>query len=264
MIRFPNGPLKTYIFYDNRFLYVLLKKSRNKPYAFLAMLHIFCLECFPLRRIIKIIFKNRAIQCLLFFYSWKTPPGGKKSFAECQKPGCSDEHPVVVDLEVGCVLLKFGFVSSSSYWGGWWSGLWVGREGRYAVGPFWWKALQGSSRSAIHLPSVSQSQYLCLQVTGGEAAPASWISIPMVALTHWECFLFFWRRQLWFWPLVLLCYFGGSFVCVAFLFAGEWLMSPQFQRVHLPPQHPIIDQFPKHPHCQRFLNVWCRFVFGVL
>ena len=42
----------------------------------------------------------------------------------------------------------------------------------------------------------------------------------------------------------------GSFdVCfppfgwVAFLFAGEWLMSPQFQRAHLPPQHPIINQF---------------------
>ena len=31
---------------------------------------------------------------------------------------------------------------------------------------------------------------------------------------------------------------------VAFLVAGEWLMSPQFQRVHLPPQHPMIDQFP--------------------
>ena len=29
-----------------------------------------------------------------------------------------------------------------------------------------------SSRSAIHLPSVSQSHYLCLQVMGGEADPA--------------------------------------------------------------------------------------------
>ena len=29
-----------------------------------------------------------------------------------------------------------------------------------------------SSRSAIHFPSVPQSHYLCLQVTGGEAAPA--------------------------------------------------------------------------------------------
>ena len=44
--------------------------------------------------------------------------------------------------------------------------------------------------------------------------------------------------------LVSLWYFGGSFVWVAFLFPGEFLMSPQFQRVHLPPQHPIIDQFP--------------------
>ena len=32
-----------------------------------------------------------------------------------------------------------------------------------------------------------------------------------------------------------------SVVWVAFLFAGEWLMSPKFQRVHLPPQHPIIE-----------------------
>ena len=55
---------------------------------------------------------------------------------------------------------------------------------------------------------------------------------------------FFSRGQLRFWPLVSLWYFGGSFVWVAFLFAGEYLMSPQFQRVHLPPQHPIIDQFP--------------------
>ena len=38
--------------------------------------------------------------------------------------------------------------------------------------------------------------------------------------------------------------FWRSFIWAAFLFAGEWLMSPQFQRVHLPPQHPIIDQFP--------------------
>ena len=34
--------------------------------------------------------------------------------------------------------------------------------------------------------------------------------------------------------LVLLWYFGGFFVWVAFLFAGEWVMPPQFQRVYLP------------------------------
>ena len=69
----------------------------------------------------------------------------------------------MVDLEVGCVLLKFGFVPSSSYWSGWWSCLWVGRADRYAVGPFWWKAVQGSSRSAIHLPSVTQSHYFAFR-----------------------------------------------------------------------------------------------------
>ena len=37
---------------------------------------------------------------------------------------------------------------------------------------------------------------------------------------------------------------GGSFVWVAFLFAGEWLMPPQVRTVHLTPQHPIIVQFP--------------------
>ena len=31
---------------------------------------------------------------------------------------------------------------------------------------------------------------------------------------------------------------------VGFLFGGEWLMSPQFRKVHLPSQHAIIDQFP--------------------
>ena len=48
----------------------------------------------------------------------------------------------------------------------------IGAGGGLGVGPFWWKAVQVSSRSVIHLLSVSQSHYLCLQVTGGEAAPA--------------------------------------------------------------------------------------------
>ena len=43
--------------------------------------------------------------------------------------------------------------------------------------------------------------------------------------------------------LALLWYFVFLFAG-AFLFAGEWLMSPQFQRVHLPTQWPITDQFP--------------------
>ena len=52
-------------------------------------------------------------------------------------------------------------------------------------------------------------------------------------------FPFFLRGQLSFLPLILW-YFDGSFVWLGFLFAGEWQMSPQFQRV----PHPIIDQFP--------------------
>ena len=41
----------------------------------------------------------------------------------------------------------------------------------------------------------------------------------------------------------LVVVFRRLLVWIAFLFAAQWLMSPQFQRVHLPPQHPIIDQF---------------------
>ena len=47
-----------------------------------------------------------------------------------------------------------------------------------------------------------------------------------------------------FWPLLSLWYLGGSFVLLAFVFAGECLISLKFQRVHLPPQWPItITQF---------------------
>ena len=56
-------------------------------------------------------------------------------------------------------------------------------------------------------------------------------------------FPLFLKKTAVFLALVLLWYFGCSFVWVTFLFAGEWLMSPQFQMVHLSPQHQIIDQF---------------------
>ena len=104
--------------------------------------------------------------------------------------------------------------------------------------------------NSLGIQSIYHPLAICLPVSlplpsgHGRWSGSCWISILMVALTYWECFLFFWRRQLWFWPLVLLWYFGGSFVWVAFLFAGEWLLLPQFQRVHLHPQHQIIDQFP--------------------
>ena len=41
-------------------------------------------------------------------------------------------------------------------------------------------------------------------------------------------------------------------------------MSPQFQRVHLTPQYPIMDKFPYHLYSPRFLSIWCRFVLGIL
>ena len=59
-------------------------------------------------------------------------------------------------------------------------------------------------------------------------------------------------------------HFGGSFVRVAFLLAGDCIMSSQFLKVHLPSQWPITDQFPKHLYCRRCLSVWCRFVLGGL
>ena len=46
------------------------------------------------------------------------------------------------------------------------------------------------------------------------------------------------RLAVVFWRLLRL----GSF-----LFAGEWIMSPQFQMAHLPTQWPITDQFPLTP-----------------
>ena len=44
-----------------------------------------------------------------------------------------------------------------------------------------------------------------------------------------------------FWVLISLWYFGGSIVWEAFLFAGEWLMSPKFQRIHLTPQWSVAN-----------------------
>ena len=99
------------------------------------------------------------------------------------------------------------------------------------------------------LPFVSQSHYLCLQVMGGEAAPVgsgflwwhwrigyvstlseedSWCSGPRLAVVLWR--------------LLRL----GSF-----LFAIEWIMSPQFQMAHLPTQWPITDQFPLTPRLSK-------------
>ena len=47
-IGFLQGPLKTYIFYANRFLYDLLKKSKTKT-SCIIVIHIFCLLGFFLK-----------------------------------------------------------------------------------------------------------------------------------------------------------------------------------------------------------------------
>ena len=68
----------------------------------------------------------------------------------------------------------------------------------------------------LHLPSVSQSYYLCFLVTW-RWYDSCWIWIPGGSLTHMFLFL----EPLLLWPLVSLWYFGGSFVRVIFLCAGE-------------------------------------------
>ena len=110
--------------------------------------------------------------------------------------------------------------------------------------PILMKADQGSYISAIHLPSVSPvSLRLPFHVTGGEVANVGSVVLWWHGPFGYDSSSL--RGQLMFWPLVPLWYFGDSFVRVAVLFAGDWLMSPQFESVHLP-QWPITDQFHYH------------------
>ena len=82
-----------------------------------------------------------------------------------------------------CVLVSYGSPSSRLYlaqvririsrlllWDG------VGLEGRTAVRAFWWQAVQGSCRSAIHFPFISSLTAFasCLGRWGGSC----WIRIP--------------------------------------------------------------------------------------
>ena len=120
------------------------------------------------------------------------------------------------------------------------SGLWVGREGRNAVGQFGWNAVQGSIMSICHPFAICLPVSLPLPSGHEKLGGSCWIWIPMVALTYWVT-LYFLRVQLMFW--LLLWYFICSCFWVAFLFARGWLMSPPFQRVHPPPRWPITDHF---------------------
>ena len=170
---------------------------------------------------------------------------------------------MAVHPEVCCVWHEFGFISSSSHWGG--GGLVcdsVGKAEKCCQPVFWWKAVLGSCRSAIHFHS--SCSLTTLAVWSREVRPLllDWV-IPMVALTRLVCFLFFWSRQLMFWPFVSLWCFGGPFVWVAFLCAGELLISPQIPRVYLLPQWLITDQFPWYLYCPKYLRVSCLFVLDV-
>ena len=71
-------------------------------------------------------------------------------------------------------------------------------------------------------------------------------------------FLIFWRGQL-FWPLVWVWYFGGFFVWVAFLLAGDRLMSFQFRKIQLP-----LANSRSILYCKRCLSVYRLFIFGGL
>ena len=62
-------------------------------------------------------------------------------------------------------------------------------------------------------------------------------------------------------PFVSLWYFGGSFVWVAFLFAGECLMSPPIPKV--PPSSKVTN-YRLTPILSKVFNIGCRFVLGFL
>ena len=80
---------------------------------------------------------------------------------------------MVVDLEVGCVRLKFGFVLPPLIEAG--GGLVCESVGKVDMLSAHFDGKQ--SRDLVDLPSTchpspSLTYYVCLQVTGGEAAPA--------------------------------------------------------------------------------------------
>ena len=153
-------------------------------------------------------------------------------------------HDILHDYpEVGCVRLRFGFVSSSSYCAG--GGLVCVSVGKADMLSAHFDGKQ--SRDPVDLPSTCHPSpsVTTFEFRSREVKPL------LLDLNYYGGTdplgmfpLFFLKGQLRFWPLVSLWYFCGFFGWVAFPFPGEWLMSPQFQRVHLPPQHPIIDQFP--------------------
>ena len=84
--------------------------------------------------------------------------------------------------------------------------------------------MQRSCRSVIYLPSISQAHYLCLRVIGGEAAPVESDSYDG---THpFRMIPPFLKRTDDVLAPRLSVVFRQLSVWVAFLLAGDWLISP--------------------------------------
>ena len=128
---------------------------------------------------------------------------------------------MVVDLEVGCVRLKFGFVSSSLIEAG--GGLVCESVGKADMLSVHFDGKQ--SRDPVDLPSVSRSHNHAFR---SREVKLLLLDLDSYCITDPLGMFPLFLMKLWFWPLVLLWYFGGSFVWEAFLSAGEWLISPQF------------------------------------
>ena len=97
------------------------------------------------------------------------------------------------------------------------------------------------------MTSVSKSHYICVQVTGGEAALVEsgfiWCHSPL------GMFPIFLKRA----ADVLATRLSVVFLWFIRLgsFPACWrlaIVTPQFRKVHLLPQWPITDQFPEHLH----------------
>ena len=106
----------------------------------------------------------------------------------------------------------FGLVSSSSYWGGWWSGLVCKSVGKADISAHF-DGKQSRDPGDLHPLAVR-----CLQVTGGEAAPAGsgflWWHWPIGYVSS------FFERTAEVLAPRLTVVFRRLLVWVAFLFAG--------------------------------------------
>ena len=120
----------------------------------------------------------------------------------------------------------------------------------------WWKAVQGPYISAIHLPSVSQSHYLCLQVTGGVGSGFLW--------WHWLIGYvspFLKKTADVLAPRIAVVFRGLPRLCS---FTVCWRVA----NVTPIPKGPSSSSLANYRQISStpilFLSVWCLFVLGIL